>query len=122
MTVPSTGADEAAASLCVDNETRCLCWNEAVRSFGTAFIFEARAIRLRLPRLLLTFVGFALPGLAGAASGVADAMRSALIRSRRLIRFSSYAVTSLSILSRMTDLQDAVSSPGVFDFRPCIMP
>lgn len=45
---------------------RIQSWNRAVESFGTAFIFESRARRLRWLVRLLTGLGLVLPVFAGA--------------------------------------------------------
>ena len=37
------------------------CWNQALRCFGTAFIFEQRANQLRRNLRLLTFLGIVVP-------------------------------------------------------------
>lgn len=37
------------------------CWNQALRCFGTAYVFEQRANRLRRNLRLLTFLGIAVP-------------------------------------------------------------
>ncbi len=44
---------------------RSECWNNAVRAFGTAFILQRRAGRLRSKRRLLTFFAFVVPILVG---------------------------------------------------------
>ena len=37
------------------------CWNEAFHAFGTAWIFEKRAFRLRRRLRILTFLGITVP-------------------------------------------------------------
>lgn len=41
------------------------CWNQAVNSFGTAYIFEQRANRHRRYLRLLTFLGMIVPAIIG---------------------------------------------------------
>jgi mobilome CxxCx(11)CxxC protein len=43
------------------NKLRENCWNKALYSFATAWIFEKRASRLRWRLKLLTFLGIAVP-------------------------------------------------------------
>jgi mobilome CxxCx(11)CxxC protein len=45
----------------INNKTREKCWNEAFYAFGTAWIFEKRASRLRGRLRILTFLGIAVP-------------------------------------------------------------
>ena len=55
----------ASQSAELDDDLRRQCWDEALNSFGTAYIFEKRAEKLHLPRAILSFVGFALPVIVG---------------------------------------------------------
>lgn len=44
---------------------RSQCWNNALHSFGTAYIFERRASHFRLRLRLLSFLGIIVPLLVG---------------------------------------------------------
>jgi mobilome CxxCx(11)CxxC protein len=47
------------------NIVRSQCWDEAINTFGTAYVFEERARKLKLRLQLLNFVGLGVPIIVG---------------------------------------------------------
>lgn len=47
------------------NQLRGMCWDRALESYGTAFIYEQRALRLRRQLRILTYLGMVVPGAVG---------------------------------------------------------
>jgi len=52
------------------DDYRRKCWDAALHAYGTGYIFQKRARRLKRQNDLLTWVGFAVPLLVGALVGV----------------------------------------------------